>query len=1143
MQHREINLQDKYTQTNGSVFITGVQALVRLPLEQRSRDIAAGINSAGFISGYRGSPLGTYDMQLVSAKKLLDEKNIHLWQGLNEDLGATAVWGSQQLGLFGDAKVDGVFGIWYGKAPGVDRTGDVFKHANFAGTSKFGGALAIAGDDHSCKSSTLPSQSEFAFIDAEMPLLCPSSIQDVLDYGLYGIAMSRFCGAWVGLIAIADTMDSGAVIDISENRLSIQAPEDFVVPDGGLIIRRADDPMSKEARLRHHKIPAALAFARANGLNKIVLGGEKRKVGIVATGQAYRDCLEALDAMGISLETAEALGLSILKIAMPWPLDPEIIKTFAADLDTILVVEHKRALMEPQIKAILYDLKDKVRPLVIGKKDIDGNPLLSQVATISIPQLGNAILGILPKGKHVKTAQDWLNIADKTLNNAKFLEGDSQRKPHFCSGCPHNTSTKLPEGSRALAGIGCHYMANYMEDRPTDMTSQMGGEGVGWIGQAAFTNENHVFANLGDGTYSHSGSLAIRAAISAKVNITYKLLFNDAVAMTGGQHTESGQSVPQIAKQLLGEGVAKVVVVADDISRYDAIYLGPMVALFGREDLNEVQNNLRDTKGVTVLIYDQICATEKRRRIKRGLMAGTNTRTFINSQVCEGCGDCSVQSNCLSIHPLETEFGTKRQIDQSSCNQDFRCLDGFCPSFVTVDGAVNAKKQKPRPVFDATKLPLPTPQDLSRPYSIVFTGVGGTGVTTVSAIIGMAAHVDGKAATTLDMTGLAQKGGQVLSHIRIARRADQIHSGRVPIAMADSVIVGDLIVATNLDALNLVSQTHTKAVANTDIAPTSEFVLDRNRRYRSAPKVELFSKAVQSIETINAEAIANEYLYDAMYSNMVLLGFAWQKGLVPISLRGLYRAIKLNGVAIDDNMLAFDLGRIYAHDPKRLIELVPQRVPPKKKSLDEIIEHRGTHLSAYQNKKYRAKFENFINDCRIQEQSKTASDDLTTIIALNLAKLMSYKDEYEIARLYSSKKYWEDLHETLGGESRVNLWLAPPLFAKRDKVTGHLQKQKYGPWIFTALAVMQKFKFLRGTIFDPFGFFAERRTERALIKQYMADMADILASLEPAKKSTAKEIARLPEEIRGFGHVKEKSVERAKHKREILLAAYEKLKP
>lgn len=1135
MQHIEVSLEDKYVLNKGKVFITGIQALVRLPLEQALRDNMAGLNTAGFISGYRGSPLGGYDMQLQAASKYLKEKNVHFWPGLNEDLGATAVWGSQQLGLFEGAQYDGVFGLWYGKAPGVDRTGDVFKHANFAGTSKFGGALAIAGDDHNCKSSTLPSQSEFAFIDAEIPVLSPSNIQEVLDYGLYGIAMSRFCGSWIALIATADTMDSGTVIETNLNRIQIKTPENFELPLGGLSLRRGDEPMAKEARLRHFKLPAALAFVRENKLNRIVIAAENKKLGIIASGQAYNDLLEALDYMGIDEEGAKELGISILKIAMPWPLDGEIVKEFAKGHKNLLVVEHKRPLMEDQIKAILYDLKDKDKPIVCGKKDANGNALLSDVATLQIHEIGTAIAAILGQNAKTKKALIALSRASDCLQNAHLLEGDSQRKPHFCSGCPHNTSTVVPEGSRALAGIGCHYMANFMADRATDMTSHMGGEGIVWVGQAPFTKENHVFANLGDGTYSHSGSLAIRAAVTAGVNITYKLLYNDAVAMTGGQHTESGQSVPQIAKQLLGEGVAKVVVVTDDIEKYNHTKLEHSVTVYDRKDLGFVQNMLKETKGVTVLIYEQMCATEKRRRIKRKLMHGKNTRVFINPDVCEGCGDCSKQSNCLSIHPIETELGTKREIDQSSCNQDTRCIDGFCPSFVSIEGATNAKRIKPRPEFDATLLPLPQMSSIEKPYSILFMGVGGTGVTTVSAIIGMAAHIDGNNATTLDMTGLAQKGGQVLSHIRIARGSTRIHAGRIPVAKSNAAIVGDLIVATNLDALKLVSKETTKAVANWDIAPTSEFIYERNRKYQSVPKIELFGKAVKDIESINAEAIANEYLYDAMFSNMVLLGYAWQKGLVPISLRALYRAIKLNQAAVNDNMLAFDLGRIAAHDPQRLTELVPPRKTPEKKTLDELINHRSELLKAYQNQSLARKYQNLVEGIRMVEKSRLNSEELTYSYAENLFKLMAYKDEYEVARLYSNPEYWSRLKDTLTGEMKISLWLAPPLFAKKDRHTGLPIKSKYGPWIFTALRVMKNFKFLRGTFLDPFGGNLERKTERKLIKQFIADFDLIAEKLNAENFDTAVKLAQLPQEIRGYGHVKEKAVEKAMKAREVLL--------
>lgn len=1136
MQHREVNLLDKYDLNKDKVFMSGIHALVRLPIEQRRRDKINNINSAGFISGYRGSPLGGYDMQLNAAKKYLDEENIHFWAGLNEDLGATAVWGSQALGLFSGAKYDGVFGIWYGKAPGVDRTGDVFKHANFAGTSKFGGALAIAGDDHNCKSSTLPSQSEFAFVDAEIPILNPSSIQEVLDYGLYGIAMSRFCGAWVGLIAVADAMDSGAVINIDLDRIEIKTPNDFAFPQNGVSIRRNDEPMAKEARLRHYKIPAAQAFVRENKLDRITCEAKKRKIGIIASGQAYNDVLEAIDFMGLSFDDLAQYGVSIYKIAMPWPLEPQGILDFAKGHETLLVVEHKRPLIENQIKSILYDKEVEYRPNILGKRDAKGFTLLNEIATLQIHEIGRAILGLIENSPKYENANLALVRAKATLQNAYSLEGDSKRNPHFCSGCPHNSSTIVPEGSRALAGIGCHYMANFMPNRNTDMTSHMGGEGVTWIGQAPFTNETHIFANLGDGTYSHSGSLAIRAAVTSGVNITYKLLYNDAVAMTGGQSTESGQSVPQIAKQLLGEGVAKVVIVTDDTKKYDFVRLEAGVRVFERHSLNFVQEELRKVKGVTIIIYDQMCATEKRRRIKRGLMQSANTRVFINPMVCEGCGDCGAKSNCLSIHPVETEYGTKREIDQSSCNQDTRCIDGFCPSFVSVDGAINAKRQRPRPDFDASLLPLPQMPNIEKPYSIVFTGVGGTGVTTVSAIIGMAAHIDGKNATTLDMTGLAQKGGQVLSHVRIAKNDVPIHSGRVPVSMADAAIIGDLIVATNLDALKLVSKDTTNAVCNSDIAPSSEFIFDRNRKYQTDPKIELFSKAVNEIDAINAEAIANEYLYDAMFANMVLLGFAWQKGMVPVSLRGIYRAIKLNGAATIDNMLAFDLGRIAQYDPQRLRELVPPRKVPVRKTLDELIEHRMEFLNKYQNQKLAKKYFDFVTKIRENEKLLLNGEAFTYEIAENYFKLLAYKDEYEVARLYSEPEYWNNLRATLGGDIKISLWLAPPIFSKKDPVSGEPIKSKYGAWIFPVLKIMKNFKFLRGSIFDVFGYHPERKSERFLIKQYETDILLACEKLKASNHLHAIELASLPQEIRGYGHVKEKSVQKMQKIRDDLMA-------
>jgi indolepyruvate ferredoxin oxidoreductase len=1137
MKHREIALDDRYTQEEGRVLLSGVQALVRLPLDQKRRDRAAGLNTAGYISGYRGSPLGGYDQQLERAKRFLDAQDVVFQPGLNEDLGATAVWGSQQLGLFPGARFEGVFGLWYGKAPGVDRTGDVFKHANFAGTAAHGGVLAVAGDDHACKSSTLPSQSEFAFMDAEIPVLSPASIQDVLDYGLHGWALSRFSGLWTGLIALADTMDSSAVIDVDPGRLSFMTP-DFALPEDGVSIRRGDEPMAKERRLRLYKLPAAQAYVRANGLDRILINSVRPRIGVVATGQAVRDVFEALDAIGLSPEAAADLGLALYKVAMPWPLEPDGLRSFAAGLEILFVVEHKRALIEPQARDALYDLPDARRPRVIGKTDAKGAPLLPITGSIPIPVLAEALFQLLPDGPHGEKAQAYLARVGAAQERAGALEADVHRKPHYCSGCPHNTSTVVPEGSRALAGIGCHYMATFMPVRRTDMTSQMGGEGVGWLGQAPFTGEDHVFVNLGDGTYSHSGSLAIRAAVAGGATLTYKLLYNDAVAMTGGQSTESGQSVPQIARQLLGEGVAKVVIVADDPERYANVRLDPEVRVYPRRDLDAVQRRLRETKGVSVLIYDQICATEKRRRIKRGLMKASATRAFINTAVCEGCGDCSKQSNCLSIHPVETAFGTKRQIDQSSCNQDLRCVDGFCPSFVTITGGDNAKKAKPRPEFDATLLPLPEPMDLSRARNLILTDVGGTGVTTTAAILGMAAHIDGKAASTLDMTGLAQKGGAVISHVRIAQEPEMIRSGRVPPAGADVLIAGDLIVATNLDALGLLCSQTTHAVANSDVTPTSEFVFDRNARFENRGLLRKLNAAVLDMGLINAEALAEEYLYDALYSNMITLGFAWQRGLVPVSLRGLYRAIKLNGAAVKENMLAFDLGRIVAHDPGRLRALVPPRTAPAPLPLEDFLAQRRAHLTAYQNDAWAQRWESRVQAVRAAEHALGLGEDLTRAAAANLAKLMSYKDEYEVARLYTTGAFKESVKQAFSGDLSMKVWLAPPLLAQKDPNTGVPRKMAFGGWIFPAFALLKRFNGLRGGPLDVFGMTAERRMERQLIADYEALLDRLLKGLTAQSHRQAIELAAMPDQIRGFGHVKDASVTAARDKQAALLARY-----
>ncbi len=1125
MEHREVTLDDKYDLVEGKAYMTGIQALVRLPLDQKRLDLQAGHNTAGFISGYRGSPLGGYDQQLRTAQKWLDAHNIEFWEGLNEDLGATSVWGSQQLGLFPGAERDGLFGIWYGKAPGVDRTGDVFKHANAAGSSALGGVLTILGDDHLCKSSTLPSQSEFAMQDAEIPVLNPASIQDVLDYGLHAWAMSRFSGAWSAMIALADTMDSGSVVDVSLDRMKFVTP-DFAFPPDGVHMRRSDPPLEKERRLREFKLPAAQAWVRANQLDRVILPSAKPRIGLVVTGQAARDVFEALAAIGLTPEQAAALGVAIYKVAMPWPLEPEGIRAFCAGLERVLVIEHKRPLIEDQLRAALYTLPEKKRPKLEGKRNVDGKPLLSQIASIPVPEMAEALMRILPKGWDRKQADAYFERVGRSGEAARTHATETVRTPHYCSGCPHNTSTVVPEGSRALAGIGCHYMANFMPDRNTDMTSQMGGEGIAWIGQHFATGEEHMFVNLGDGTYSHSGSLAIRAAVTSNANITYKILYNDAVAMTGGQTVESGQTPQQIAQQVKGEGVETIVIVTEDITRYANVKGLPWgVKIYDRDELDQVQKTLRETPGVSVLIYDQICATEKRRRSKRGLRAPDRTRVLINTEVCEGCGDCSIKSNCLSVEPVETELGRKRRINQSTCNTDISCVKGFCPSFVTVtDGAFTAK-DKPRPEIDATSIPLPETPMLDRVWNVLFTGVGGTGVTTVAAILAMAAHVDGHAASSLDMTGLAQKGGPVLSHLRFAREPDMISTGRVPPASTDCMIACDLVVAAGGDALNLMDAEKTMAWANSDVTPTSEFIRDRRKKFESDLLAARVKRQAADFGVFDAEALSLLYFNDAIYTNMVMAGYAWQKAGIPVSLRGIYRAIKLNGVKAEDNMAAFDLGRLAAHDPARLETAKDPRGHIAPKTLDELIEDRAARLTLYQNAAYADQYRAAVAKVRAAETAAGLGERLAEAVAKYAFKVMAYKDEYEVARLWTDGKFDAYLAKTFKG-GKVNYHLAPPLFSKTD-ANGHLVKKNFGPWMKTSFKIMKRFKGLRGTRFDPFGWTAERKMERALRDQYLSNVDRLIEGICEKNLDLAVAIAEVPDDIRGYGHVKEAAVEAA----------------
>jgi indolepyruvate ferredoxin oxidoreductase len=1127
MDRTRASLEAKYTEVEGVVFLSGIQALVRLPLVQRRLDEAAGVRSAGFISGYRGSPLGGLDQHLIKARAHLDRAGVRFSPGVNEDLAATAVWGSQQVGSFPGARVDGVFGMWYGKAPGVDRSGDVFKHANAAGTSARGGVLAIAGDDHACKSSTLPSQSEFALLDACIPVLHPADVQEVLDFGLHGFALSRFSGLWVGMIALADTMDSAATVRAEIDRVAPRLPE-IERPRGGLHLRPGRPPLELEELVHRYRLPAALAYARANALDRILEPAPGAELGIVTTGSAHLELLEALGQLGIR-ERAAALGIRIYKVGMPWPLEPEGLRRFADGLSSILVVEEKRGLIEPQVKEHLYGLGARA-PRVVGKRDEHGALLLRETGELRSSEIARAVARYLP----ARTAEieQRLRALEARRASVERLEVRTARTPFYCPGCPHNRSTALPDGSRGLAGIGCHYMVTWM-DRETSTFSQMGGEGVQWIGQAPFTDEPHVFANLGDGTYFHSGILAIRAAVAAGVPITYKILYNDAVAMTGGQAVDGPFDVPTLIRQLQAEGVRTIRVVADDVGRHT----GLDVPVESRDAFERVQRELRETPGVSVLIYDQTCAAELRRRRKRGQAEDPPHRLFIHPEVCEGCGDCSEQSFCAAVEPIDSELGRKRRINQSACNKDYSCANGLCPSFVRLDGATLRKQRAELPALDE-ELPAPAPRPLGdEPWSLLITGIGGNGVVTLGALVGMAAHLDGLSATTLDMTGLAQKGGAVTSQVRIARSGER-HTPRLGPGATDVLLACDVVVASGPAALRTLDTARTASVVNTHLVPTADFVLDNRVRFDADALVKRVLDASREGFPLDATELAERLCGDAIGANLMMLGYAYQKGLLPVSLESLLEAIELNGVSLETNRLAFALGRVAAHKPAALGATRQARPAP---SLEARIDRLTELLRAYQDDAYARRYRTLVERVRAAEQrALPESSRLTRAVAESYFQLLAYKDEYEVARLYADPAFKAKLEQEFEGDYKIELLLAPPLWAKRDPTTGRPVKRAYGPWVFPAFRLLSRLRFLRGTRFDPFGYTADRRLERALIQRYEATLERLLARLDDENLPLAAEIAALPQDVRGFDVIKRERAEQAAKREAELLERYEK---
>ena len=1130
-------LEDKYSLEKGRVFLTGTQALVRLPIIQRKIDQINGINTACYISGYTGSPLGGYDHALNQADKFLEENEIIFQPGINEDLAATAIHGSQQTTLVDKPKYDGVFGIWYGKGPGVDRSGDALKHGNYAGTSKYGGVLALAGDDHGAKSSTTAHQSDHAFIHFGMPILNPATVQDYLDFGVLGFAMSRYSGCWVGFKCVTDTVESAASVDISLDRFKPVLPKDDPIGDENIHIQWGFAPAASEPRLYKVRLPAAQAFARANSIDNVIFK-DKKKLAIVTSGKAYLDVRQALDELGLDDNMCKKIGVSLYKVGMVWPLEPQKISDFVEGHKEILVVEEKRSIVEDQLTKILYNKKN--RPIIVGKLDEQGHNLVpsegelspSVVALIIANRISKLSLKIDLSNK-VKEIEDFI----KSVNNSPA--SNLFRLPSFCAGCPHNTSTKVPDDSFAFGGIGCHGMATFMPERHTYNLGQMGGEGVMWTGIAPFTETEHIFQNLGDGTYYHSGILALRSAVASGANITYKILVNDAIAMTGGQEITGKVRIDDLTWQVHAEGAKKVVVVTDYPEKYPSnVSFAPGVEVFQRDRLDEVQKNLRKIKGVTVILYDQYCATELRRRRKRGIVEEPNKKIFINPLVCEGCGDCGVESNCIAIEPLETKFGRKRQINQSACNKDFSCTKGYCPSFLTITGGVLKKKSNNSnrdQNYEEIKLPAPKIPEMNRPFNILITGIGGSGVITLGAILGTAAHLEGKGSSTLDVAGLAQRNGPVTSHLRVANKPDELHATRIASGSADLIIGCDIVVTTGIEAMSKISSDRTNMVINNHVAPTSTFASNPNLDLSAARMI----KGLRDIGSndlmhfVDATKLSTSLIGNAIGANLFLVGYAVQKGLFPISLQAIERAIELNGVSIKMNKESIYWGRLAAVDINKVKKVAYSNNDineiNENETIDSIVNDRFKFLSDYQDNKYANKYLSTIEKVIKKDKSiPNSSNALSLAVARYLFKLMSYKDEYEVARLHTGSEIKDYLNDKLEGNYKIEYSLAPPVFGGRNKDTGKYPKRNLPSFTYHIFNILKHFKFLRGTPFDIFGLSSHRRIERELIKEYEEMIFNILDRITTVNYDIAIKLLSLPDQIRGYDVVKEANIDKTK---------------
>lgn len=1138
----DMTLEDKYRLDTGPVYVTGQQAIVRLMIVQRKIDEKAGLNTGGFISGYRGSPMTVIDVELWRAgQAILGEHHVKFWPGLNENLAMTAVWGTQQVGFKGDAKYDGVYAMWYGKGPGLDQTMDGLRQATLHGSAKHGGVLVLCGDDPDMTSTVDPYHSELLFEDLLMPVLYPADIQDVFDLGIYGIALSRFCGSFVGYKLLPETIETASSIDGDYNRIKINYPK-VVFPPDGVNSRRQNDIYSMEKRARKYKLPAALAFARANNLNRVTLESPKKKFGIVAMGKEWRNVQQALRDLGITEAKAKSLGINILKVAMPFPSDDALYRDFAEGMDEVLVIEDKREQIQNGFTRGCYDLPEKKRPRIVGRYDEKGNPLIIAYEQTTPDRIARIIadrIAYFHKSPEIDARLHFLDDCENALSKADAI--NTRRVPYFCSGCPHNTSTRVPKGSKGVGGVGCHYMATWM-DRDVEGFTHMGAEGAPWIGEASFVETDHVFQQLGDGTYFHSGSLAIRATVAADVNITFKILFNDAVAMTGGQPVDGQLTVPMITHQVYQEGVKRIAVVTDEPEKYGhSSRFAKGTTVHHRRDLDKIQRELREIKGTTVLIYDQTCAAEKRRRRKRGTYPDPPKRAFINEQVCEGCGDCSKKSNCLSVQPIDTEYGRKRKIHQSSCNKDYSCVDGFCPSFITVHGGdmrrgvarENLKTVIPKPdLFTIAK---------GETYGALIAGVGGTGVITVGALLGTAAHMEGKGVSIVDQMGFSQKGGPVMTHMRFANQQSDINTARLTIGATDLLIACDMMTTGMDKVLETLNPTKTKAFINLEKTMSSDFIHDPDLNYPMGALQNRFEAVLseENTEYLDATHMAIKLLGNSIGANLFLVGYAWQKGALPIGKDSIFKAVELNGVKPDWNKQAFEWGRLAAHDPQAISALMGDK-PIKAKTDAEFIAARMADLTEYQNAAYAERYKALIDKAALAENQKAKGmSGLTRTVAIYAYKLMAYKDEYEVARLQTGSDIKAKLEAAFEGNYKVKYHLSPPIFARKDPHTGRPRKYEIGSWITPVFKFLAGMKGLRGTAFDIFGYTEERKMERGLIKTYKDTIELLISGLNHDNHKLAIDIASFPEAIRGYGYIKEKSVKDTQTNLQKLLSAYQ----